>query len=117
MRALWHTIEPQTKEEYHRTRSEIAELLTPEQREKMQQMRRGRDRGKDRTEEKKKDAPNEKKHSSPEARFDRGGSKQCIGAESVGRSSCRAWSARLGQSELARQEPRPTRTEGFRKQC
>lgn len=57
---LWQQIEPQTKQEYQRTRKEISELLTPEQREKMKRMRHGKDREKEKEREK-TNAPTEPK--------------------------------------------------------
>ena len=40
MKEIWEPMEPQVKEEYRRTRREIAEILTPEQQEKMKQWRK-----------------------------------------------------------------------------
>jgi Spy/CpxP family protein refolding chaperone len=44
MKKLWEPVAPRAKEEYRRTRQEISEVLTPEQREKMKNMRRGWDK-------------------------------------------------------------------------
>ncbi len=46
MRKLWEPVSPKAKEEYAATRKEISEVLTPEQREKMKNMRRTWDRDK-----------------------------------------------------------------------
>jgi hypothetical protein len=60
MKKLWRSIEPHTKEEYQRTRKEISEILTPEQREKKKQMRQhGR--------ENKAGSPSEKGERKPQA--------------------------------------------------
>lgn len=40
MKKLWEPVAPKAKDEYKRTRQEISEILTPEQREKMKNMRR-----------------------------------------------------------------------------
>lgn len=42
VRALWEPIAPKVREEYRAARREIAALLTPEQRESLQQARRSR---------------------------------------------------------------------------
>jgi Spy/CpxP family protein refolding chaperone len=68
MKELWRSIEPQTKEEYQRTRKEISEVLTPEQREKRKQLRHQRDRDRDREGEQKQKTPEQEKNDrSPEA--------------------------------------------------
>jgi Spy/CpxP family protein refolding chaperone len=50
MKKLWEPVSPLAKEEYARTRKEISEVLTAEQREKMKNMRRSwdKDKGRDR---------------------------------------------------------------------
>jgi Spy/CpxP family protein refolding chaperone len=40
MKQIWEPLEPQVKEEYKRTRREISEILTPEQRAKMDKWRK-----------------------------------------------------------------------------
>lgn len=65
MKELWQQIEPQTRQEYQRTRKDISELLTPEQREKMKRMRHGKDRDKEKDREKKE--PRENKEQKPGA--------------------------------------------------
>jgi Spy/CpxP family protein refolding chaperone len=72
MKALWRQIEPQTKDEFQRTRKEISELLGPEQREKMQSMRHGRDK-----EKQKRLDGGDPKDSKPEACLHRAARKRC----------------------------------------
>ena len=48
MKKLWEPVSPMAKEEYARTRKEILEVLTPEQREKMKNMRRPGERSHER---------------------------------------------------------------------
>jgi hypothetical protein len=43
MKHLWEPVEPQIKDEYRRTRKEIADVLNPDQREKMKKMHNERD--------------------------------------------------------------------------
>jgi len=43
MKKLWEPVEPQIKEEYRRTRKEIADVLDPDQREKMKKMHNDRE--------------------------------------------------------------------------
>lgn len=43
MKKLWEPVEPQMKEEYRRTRREISEVLTPDQREKMKRFHKERE--------------------------------------------------------------------------
>jgi hypothetical protein len=43
MKQIWEPVEPKIKEEYRRTRREIADLLNPEQREKMKRWHTERD--------------------------------------------------------------------------
>ncbi|HTG43653.1 MAG TPA: hypothetical protein VK633_03890 [Verrucomicrobiae bacterium] len=42
MKQLWEPFEPRVKEEYRRSRREISEILSPEQREKMKRWHRER---------------------------------------------------------------------------
>jgi Spy/CpxP family protein refolding chaperone len=53
MKDLWETIEPGARQEYQRSRKEISEVLTPEQRDKMKRWRH-RDRDKENSKEREK---------------------------------------------------------------
>lgn len=53
MKKLWEPIAPKARDEYRRTRQEISEILTPEQREKMKNLRSRWERNKDNERERK----------------------------------------------------------------